>query len=196
MRGKGLWPASAVLVRSRGVLDLERAVVRSRRLGRSAAMVLGPLAVSPREGTALPVAGGQAMPGEIACGVVEAQEASQRARRAVRPRRVPLWDDAGGREVHGPCGSTLGRTDTSACGRLLRMGVACGVARRAVALQEARRAEGPRRASLWENAEGWKSWGRSGGVPHGWNVIIKGAMVAAARLALIPSCARVLGNLA
>ena len=88
----------------------------------------------------------------VACGVVEAEEASQRARRAVRPRRVPLWDDAGGREVHGPCGSTLGQADTSACGRLLRMGVACGVARRAVALQEARRAEGPRRASLWENA--------------------------------------------
>ena len=99
------------------------------------------------------MAGGQALSEVIACSEVETKEASQRARRAARPRRVPLWDDARGREVHDPCGSTLGRTDTSACGRLLRMGVACGVAKRAVALQEARWAEGPRRASLWENAE-------------------------------------------
>ena len=62
------------------------------------------MAGGPQGGRAVPVAGGQAV-SEVACGV-EAEEASQRARRADRPRRVPLWDDA--REgVLSPGGGTL-----------------------------------------------------------------------------------------
>ena len=104
------------------------------------------MAGGPQGGRVVPVAGGQAV-SEVACGVEEVEEASQRARRADRPRRVPLWDNA--REgVLSPGGGTL-EMGASACGRLLRVGV------------------------------GW--------IRHGWNVKIKAALIADARLVLIPS---------
>ena len=208
-----------MLVRVRGVLDLGGAVVRGRRLGRSAAKEQGPVAVGPQGGRAVPVAGGQAVSEKVACGVEEAEEASQRARRADKPRRVPLWDDARRKEVSGLGGGTLGRVEASACGRLLRMGVACGMAcgvgRAAEASQRARRAGGPRRVPLWDDARGEVVHGPCGstlgradtsacgrflrvneGVPHGWNVKIKVALISDARLALIPSNAWAFGNLA
>ena len=145
------------------MLDLRVAVARSRRLGRSAMAVLGPLAGSSRKGEAVPVAGGQVLPEEIACGAVGSRRASQGARRAARARRDPLWDDAREREagVHSPCGSTLGVAESSAGGRILWMGLACGVAMRAVALQEARRTRRPRRATLWGTQENRRGGGES-----------------------------------
>ena len=153
------------------MLGLRVAVARSRRLGRSAVAVLGPLAGSSRRGRAEPVAGGQALSEMFACGVVRNGEASPGGRRAARPRRVPLWDDAGGRKagVHSPCGSTLGVAESSAGGWILWVGLACGVASSAVALQEARRAGEPRRASLWEGGGGQKGRemeGESSGGEH------------------------------
>ena len=76
------------------------------------------MAGGPQGGKAAPVAGGQAV-SEVACGV-EA-EASQRARRADRPRRVPLWGDARW-GVLSSCGGTLSTGASARC-RLLQAGV-------------------------------------------------------------------------
>ena len=61
------------------------------------------------------------------------------ARRAARPQRNPLWADAWERVavVHSPFGSTLEVAESSAGGRILGVGLACGMAGEAVALQEA-----------------------------------------------------------
>ena len=149
----------------------------------------------------MPVAGGQVLPEEIACGVVGSRRASQGARRAARPRRDPLWDDARGEGtgVHSPCGSTLRGAETPAGGQVLWAGVACGVGGEAVALQEARRTRRPRRATLWGNARKLKGDGRvvGGEASVDRSMVLKEAMVAAAMTrATVHFWARVLGNLA
>ena len=114
-------------------------------------MGLGLLDGSPHREGAVSEAGSLVHPVEFACGVGE-EVASQGARRAARPRRVPLWDEAlvEEAEVHIPCGSTRGREPSRGCGE---EEVACGGGGRAVALQKTRWAVKPRRAILWENAK-------------------------------------------
>ena len=74
-------------------------------------VVLGLLDGGPQRGGAVSEAGSLVLPVEFACGVGRREATSQGARRAARPWRVPLWDEAlvGGTEVHIPCGSTLGK---------------------------------------------------------------------------------------
>ena len=112
-----------------------------RRPKRSMVAVHGLLDGSPRWEGAVSEAGGQVLPREFACGVEEERAAPQGSRRAARPRRDPLWDEARKRwdaEVHSPCGSTLKGVETPAGGQVLWAEVACGVGWEAVALQEAR----------------------------------------------------------
>ena len=117
-------------------------------------VVLGLMDGGPQREGAVSEAGSLVLPVEFACGVGGRKATSQGARRAARPWRVPLWDEAlvGGAKVHISCGSTLGEEMVPVCGRVLGAGVACSEDRDVVALQKARRACGPRRASLWENA--------------------------------------------
>ena len=131
-------------------------------------------------------AGSLVLPVEFACGVGGRKATSQGSRRAARPWRVPLWDEAlvGGTEVHIPCGSTLGKEGRPACGRALGMGVACGE-ERTVALQKTRRASEPRRASLWGNAGQVVRVG-----------VTEEALEAAPKCASMPCCATGLFNLA
>ena len=113
-------------------------------------VVLGLLDGSPHREGAVSEAGSLVHPVEFACGVRE-EVASQGARRAARPRRVPLWDEAllEEAEVHNPCGSTRGREPPRGGGEE----VACGGGGRTVALQKSRWAVKPHRTKLWENAE-------------------------------------------
>ena len=104
----------------------------------------------PHQGKGMSTAGSLEHPVEFACGV-NGEVASQGARRAARPRRVLLWDEAleGEAGVHSPCGSTRGRKPSCGCGE---EGIACGGGR-VVALQKARWAVKLRRAMLWRKAE-------------------------------------------
>ena len=108
-------------------------------------MVLDELNGRPHQGKGMSKAGNLVHPVEFACGV-NGEVASQGARRAARPRRVPLWDEAleGEAGVHSPCGSTRREEPSCGCGE---EGIACG-GDRTVALQKARWAVKPRRAIL------------------------------------------------
>ena len=109
-------------------------------------MVLDVLNGRPHQGRGMSKAGSLVHPVEFACGVNE-EVASQGARRAARPRRVLLWDEALVEEagVHSPCGSTRRKVPPCGCGK---EGNACGGGR-VVALQKTRWAVKPRRAILW-----------------------------------------------
>ena len=80
-------------------------------------MVLDMLNGRPHQGGGMSKAGSLVHPVEFACGVSE-EVASQGTRRAARPRRVPLWDEAmvGETEVHNPCGSTRRKVPPCGCG--------------------------------------------------------------------------------
>ena len=149
-------------------------------------VALGLLDGGPQRGGAVSEAGSLVLPVEFACGVGGRKATSQGARRAARPWRVPLWDEAlvGGTEVHIPCGSTLEGGRIPAYGRTLGLGVACGEDR-TVALQKTRRASEPRRASLWGNAGQVVRVG-----------VTEEALEAAPKCASMPCCANGISNLA
>ena len=76
--------------------------------------------------------------------------------------------------VHSPVGSTLEVRESSASGRILRVGLACGMAGEAAALQEACWTVRPQQASLWGHAKDRGRWiGEltGGRAPLRWNVI-------------------------
>ena len=145
-------------------------------------VMLGLLDGDPHRERAMSEAGSLVHPVEFACGVSE-ESVSQGARRAARPRRDPLWDEAMVEEtgVHSPCGSTLGKEPPSGCGG--KVGIACGGSGMTVALQETRWAVKPHRAILWENA---RQAGREK---------TAGMALAVAMGAIVPCCASRLSNL-